>query len=109
MSQSVRSVNDLSCSEKLTVWMIRCIAGGEISPCRTEPSDPARPIALIPGFRSELEGSVRAFGAAMSRMAGLRLDPLDIEMPGAVMRRRYAMPYGGSFPTITCSRASPPP
>lgn len=85
MSHATYFVNDLSCSERLAVWMIRCIARREAAACGAVPLRPAAQDLFMAGCRSEREGVVQAFRAAMSRMAGLHMGHLDVGMPGAVV------------------------
>ncbi|MBB2206620.1 hypothetical protein [Gluconacetobacter takamatsuzukensis] len=84
MSHAMYFVNDLSCSERLAVWMIRCVARRETAECGT-PGHPGAQDLLMTGFRAELDGVAQAFRAAMRRMVGLRMGHLDVGMPGAVM------------------------
>lgn len=85
MSHARHYVNDLSCSEKLAIWMIRCITRREVPACTDASSRPVARSLFMVGFHAELEGVVEAFRAAMSRMAGLRMDRLDVGMPGTMM------------------------
>ncbi|MFW7266405.1 hypothetical protein ACMAUO_00385 [Gluconacetobacter sp. Hr-1-5] len=85
MSHAMHDVNDLSCSEKLAIWMIRCVTRREVPACTGASARPVASGLFMAGFRSELEGVVEAFRAAMSRMAGLRMERLDVGMPGTVI------------------------
>lgn len=85
MSHALHYVNDLSCSEKLAIWMIRCITRREIPACGGASAHPVARSLFMAGFHADLEGVVDAFRAAMNRMAGLCMDRLDVGMPGTTM------------------------
>lgn len=84
MSHARHYVNDLSCSEKLAIWMIRCITRREVPACIGASARPLARSLFMMGFHADLEGVVEAFRAAMTRMAGLRMERLDVGMPGTM-------------------------
>lgn len=85
MSHAVHFVNDLSCSEKFAVWMIRCVARRQAVACADNAAHPEDRVLLMPGFHAEREGVIQAFRAAMRRMAALHMGHLDVGIPRATM------------------------
>ncbi|MBB2200779.1 hypothetical protein [Gluconacetobacter tumulisoli] len=80
MTPAALFLNDLSCSERLTVWTIRRLVGRRQPAC---PHGSAEARGLyVPGFRREFEGVERAFREGVARMADLGTGGLDVGLTG---------------------------
>ncbi|MFT9207967.1 hypothetical protein [Acetobacter orientalis] len=78
MTRSPVYLTDLACSERLTIWTIRRLAGEAPSPA---PSACGRQLGLfLPCFRQEFLAVSTAFHEALSRMAALKMPSLDIRV-----------------------------
>ncbi|MCI1437249.1 hypothetical protein [Acetobacter indonesiensis] len=82
MTRSPVYLTDLACSERLTIWTIRRLAGEASS---APQSACGRQIGMfLPCFREEFMAVAEAFHDAVTRMAALEIPSLDIRSGSAL-------------------------
>nr|WP_298797104.1 hypothetical protein [uncultured Acetobacter sp.] len=76
MTRSPVYLTDLACSERLTIWTIRRLAG--TTSCCPHAPTPAATSLFMPCFRQDFLTVAHAFHETLTQMAALELPSLDI-------------------------------